>query len=128
MRRVRLAILGESPCQTCVAACCKQNGHEYAVLLEGSERRKFAAFSCDVKIGVGAAAHVERVLPYIQGRCQFLADDDRCTIYDDRPLNCRRFQCVPGYHRAGSDLGRHSEFLTRNPAVLQMLEALQPFD
>ena len=47
----------------------------------------------------------ERVLPYVDGRCQFLGDDDRCTIYDDRPANCRRFECAPGYHHAGGNIG-----------------------
>jgi Fe-S-cluster containining protein len=62
----------------------------------------------------------ERVLPYRDGRCQFLDADDRCTIYDDRPVNCRRFECAPGFHHDGN----HSEFLRRNPDVLAMLETL----
>jgi Fe-S-cluster containining protein len=68
---------------------------------------------------------VERVLPYLDGRCQFLGADDRCTIYEDRPVNCRRFECVTGYNHAGSTAGRHSLFLSRNPGVLKMLEDLE---
>ena len=51
MRRLRLAILGDSPCYLCSAACCKQNGHAYAALLQGDdERRRFAPFAIDVAI------------------------------------------------------------------------------
>jgi Fe-S-cluster containining protein len=126
MRHLRLAILGDSPCDLCTAACCKQNGHGYAVLLEGErERRRFAAFSVDVPIDRGGGAVLlERVLPYRDGRCAFLGEDDRCAIYDDRPVNCRRFQCVSGYHGGGATLGSHSTFLRSNRRVLAMLERL----
>jgi Fe-S-cluster containining protein len=30
-------------------------------------------------------------------RCQFLGDDLRCTIYDDRPQVCRTFSCETRY-------------------------------
>ncbi len=120
----RLAILGQSPCHLCYAACCKQNGHDYAVLLEGDERRRFGPFAIDVRINDGHRAVVERVLPYRHGRCIFLGEDDRCTIYDDRPMNCRRFQCVRSFHQNGADLTRHGEFLLRNRRVLEILEAL----
>jgi hypothetical protein len=126
VRRLRLAILGASPCGGCRANCCRQNGHDYAVLLDGAdERRRFQAFCVEVQVAAAGARVVsERVLPYRDGRCQFLGDDDRCTIYEDRPLNCRRFECAPGFHLLGSDLTGHSEFLRRNPDVLQRLETL----
>ena len=120
----RLAILGESPCHLCYAACCKQNGHDYAVLLEGDERRRFGPFAIDVRIDDGERAVVERVLPYREGRCVFLGEDDRCTIYDDRPMNCRRFQCVRYFRQGGADSSGHGEFLVRNPRVLEILEGL----
>lgn len=123
-RTIRIAVLGDSPCAQCIAACCKQNGHEFAVLLEGDERRRFAAFSMDVPIRQAGRTVIERVIPYKSGRCPFLAAADRCTIYEDRPANCRRFQCAPGYHFAGSDMHAHSEFLTRNPRVMGILDAL----
>ena len=125
MPRLRLAILGDSPCDLCTAACCKQNGHAYAVLLEGEqERRRFAAFAADVPVEQGGYVLTERVLPYRTGRCAFLGADDRCTIYEDRPINCRRFQCVTGFGHRGSDGSSHSTFLRRNPAVLALLESL----
>lgn len=123
-RRFRLAILGDSPCDQCVAACCKQNGHAFAVLLEGDgERRRFAPWAQDVPVDAGGrCVVVERVLPYRDGRCPFLDAHDRCTIYDDRPTNCRRFQCVTGYHHGGADVSGHDAFLRRNPHVLAILE------
>ena len=123
MPRLRLAILGPSPCHLCRANCCKQNGHDYAVLLEADEWRRFAPFCVEVRVDAGACVTTERVLPYRDGRCQFLDDDDRCTIYEDRPANCRKFECAPGFHFGGSDVSGHSVFLQRNPDVRELLES-----
>jgi Fe-S-cluster containining protein len=119
MSRLRLAILGASPCGYCHANCCKQNGHEYAVLLEENEWRRFAPFCEEIRINGVTYVKIERVLPYRNGRCQFLDADDRCLIYEDRPANCRRFECVPGFDPRG-----HSEFLRRNQDVLELLKRL----
>jgi Fe-S-cluster containining protein len=67
---------------------------------------------------------IEKVLPYRDGRCIFLGDDDRCTIYEDRPANCRRFECTRAYHLGGRDVTRHGIFLQRNPAVRYLLDQL----
>jgi Putative zinc- or iron-chelating domain len=121
--RLRLAILGQSPCDLCTAACCKQNGHTYAARLHDDEIRRFAAFSIDVPIAdKDNRLTYARVLPYIHGRCQFLAADDRCTIYDDRPRACRQFQCIDAYNADG--LGAHGLFLQRNPRVKDVLDIL----
>lgn len=123
MSRVfRVAIVGDSPCGECNAACCRQNGHDYAALLRGAEVRRFAPFAVDVPIRTSRGIRLERVLPYVDGRCQFLGDDDRCTIYDDRPRACRAFQCIDHFNAAGP--GRHGPFLQRNPHVLRLLERL----
>lgn len=119
---VRLAILGASPCHLCTAACCKQNGHAYAAILRGAEVRKFAAFSIDVPFQAEHGVVIERVLPYVEGRCQFLDEQDRCRIYEDRPAACRAFECVPHFNRDG--VGRHGTFLLRNPRVREILQSL----
>jgi Fe-S-cluster containining protein len=120
---VRIAILGHNPCHLCTAACCKQNGHDYAALLRDREIRRFAAFSVDAPIDAGDGRIViEKVLPYVNGRCQFLGEDDRCAIYEDRPQACRAFGCVGEFNRNG--IGAHGTFLRRNAPVLQMLEGL----
>jgi Fe-S-cluster containining protein len=107
-----------------VAACCKQNGHDFAVLLQGDlERRRFAPWSQDVRLANDEGVErSERVIAYVGGRCPFLGEDDRCRIYDDRPQACRTFQCVADY--ASEGVGRHGRFLRLNPHVLSMLEAL----
>jgi len=125
MRTLRLAILGDSPCGLCDAACCKRNGHAFAVLLRGErERTRFAPWSIDFPFDAGAGVVVlERVLPYDDdGRCQFLDGADRCRIYDDRPQACRAFQCVTSFNEHA--VGRHGAFLERNPRVRAMLDAL----
>jgi hypothetical protein len=121
-RTLRIAILGECPCHLCTAACCKQNGHDYAALLQGDEVRKFAAFSIDARIASGDRVVVEKVLPYVNGRCQFLGEDDRCTIYPDRPQACRAFACVEHFNSDG--IGAHGPFLKPNAPVLQLLNEL----
>jgi Fe-S-cluster containining protein len=118
---LRLAIFGASPCDRCVAACCKQNGHEFAAILVDGERGQFAAFAQSVNIRASNGALVtELVLPYVEGRCQFLGADDRCTIYDDRPAACRRFECSAHFNARG--IGKHDVFLDRNPQVRELLE------
>ena len=119
-RSLRIAVVGPSPCGRCYAACCKQNGHEYAVLLEGDELRKFAPFCTRMVFESGGQRCVESVLPYRDGRCIFLGEDDRCTIYDDRPANCRRFECAPRL----SAQGEMDIFLQRNPRVLKLLQTM----
>ena len=118
---IRLAILGSSPCHLCTAACCKQNGHDYSVLLEPQEHARFRPFSIDFPVMNGTTRVIERVIPYQAGRCLFLGDDDLCTIYDDRPRSCRNFECVMQY---GGTLRPHSRFLDLNPRVRQLLDRL----
>jgi len=122
MRRFRIAIVGASPCDRCTAACCRQNGHEYSALLEGEEIRRFAAYSTDARIQRAGMVVIEKVLPYVNGRCIFLGEDDRCLVYESRPGACRRFQCVSDFNRGGMDA--HGEFLNHNPAVLELLKAM----
>jgi Fe-S-cluster containining protein len=122
MNRVRIAIVGDSPCDRCTAACCKQSGHEYSALLEGDEVRRFAPYAVAARIHRGDMIVVEKVLPYVNGRCIFLGDDDRCLVYEARPNACRVFECTKRFNRLG--VGKHDEFLTRNPRVLQLLESL----
>jgi len=125
VRRYRLAILGDSPCHLCKGAnCCRQNGHDYAVLLEDHEYRRFAPYAVDFVIEHARVRIVEKVLPYINGQCGFLGADQRCLIYDDRPENCRNFQCIAFYHNNGRTSGEHGLFLHLNPEILQMLDNL----
>jgi len=124
-RRLRIAAVGASPCGACDAACCRQTATEFAVLLQDDdERRRFAAWSITLPIrdDHGTLRH-ERVIAYRDGRCPFLGEDRRCTIYEDRPRGCRDFECTR-YYRTSP--GRsHGMFLQRNPRVAMLLESLQ---
>jgi Fe-S-cluster containining protein len=123
-RRVRVAVVGASPCDRCDAACCRQTATEFAVLLQDdAERRRFAAWSITLPIrsSSGELVH-ERVIPYRDGRCPFLGDDHLCTIYEDRPRGCRDFECTRYFNAEGS--GVHGLFLRRNPGVVGLLERL----
>lgn len=55
------------PCGECGGACCKAGGHGWS------------------RSAVG--------VPYVDGRCPYLTRDNRCSIYDARPDNCRTFDC-----------------------------------
>lgn len=121
LRRLRIAVVGPSPCLRCHAACCRQNGHAYAALLETEdERRRFRPWSLRAcfRDRKGTVAWSE-VLPYVDGRCPFLDEHDRCRVYEVRPQACRRFECTAAFALDGP--GRHGEFLRRNPAVLDLL-------
>ena len=122
MNRVRIAILGASPCGQCTSACCRQNGHAYAALLQGDEVRRCAPYAIDARMNARGRVVVEKVLPYVEGRCIFLAQDGECLVYDDRPAACRDFECVRHFNRGG--IGRHDVFLERNPQVLETLERI----
>jgi len=41
------------------------------------------------------------VLRHARGHCRFLGSDDRCTIYEARPLGCRIFPFDPDFNRQG---------------------------
>lgn len=41
------------------------------------------------------------VLRHTRGRCHYLGDDDRCTIYEGRPLGCRIFPFDPTFKKDG---------------------------
>jgi Fe-S-cluster containining protein len=92
------------------------------VLLRPHEYGRFGPFSTVVAMESRAGRVWERVLPYVDGRCQFLGADDRCTIYDDRPQSCREFECVRYYSAGG--VGRHGRFLELNPDVRELLDRL----
>ena len=41
------------------------------------------------------------VLRHMRGGCRFLGRDDRCSIYDHRPLGCRIFPFDPQFGKSG---------------------------
>ncbi|HEX8324391.1 MAG TPA: YkgJ family cysteine cluster protein [Tepidisphaeraceae bacterium] len=119
MRTIRIALIGPSPCERCDAACCKQSAWPYAVLLQSDdERRKFRPWSTTTMLNDadGETRRVQ-VIGYRDGRCPFLGGDDRCTIYDDRPLSCRQFECTRRF-------GQDETFFVANESVRALLKHL----
>lgn len=41
------------------------------------------------------------VLKHVRGRCVYLGADERCTVYNERPLGCRVFPLDPTFSRSG---------------------------
>ena len=46
------------------------------------------------------------VLRHEGGGCRHLGSDNRCTIYNHRPLGCRIFPFDPSFHDTGKDTGK----------------------
>jgi len=101
----------QPPCEKCQAYCCKQRGHDFAVLLADDEVEQYEH--------AGLNKDQEWCLPYVDGKCVYLGDDDRCSIYDRRPQLCRDFNCVLGYKLKGDC---HSYFLEDHPEVVSLIE------
>lgn len=41
------------------------------------------------------------VLKHVGGRCVYLGEDDRCSVYTERPLGCRVFPLDPTFSKSG---------------------------
>lgn len=118
-RTIRIAIIGPSPCDQCDAACCKQSAWPFAVLLQDeNERCRFRPWSTTTLLNDSdGKTRTVQVIGYQNGRCPFLGGDDRCTIYEDRPLSCRQFECT-------RRLGRDETFFAANPRVRRLLVSM----
>lgn len=104
------------PCSFCSAKCCKQqDGRQFAVLLEENE-----TYPAEINLLEETVLGEEaiRVLPYINGQCVYL-QNDRCSIYPNRPQRCREFNCAAGLNLKGE--GNHSFFLEDNPDVVDLI-------
>lgn len=86
LRRYRKAMLSGAgtnvPCGECTA-CCRSN--EY-IVLQADEVERFDG----VVINPDGEPSIQ-TLP--DGRCPYLDEEKGCTIYDERPQNCRNFDC-----------------------------------
>ena len=104
------------PYNRCTGACCRRGstGHEFATwLLESAEIERFRTTAKLTAEGW--------VIPFDDYRdCVFLKND-RCSIYEERPVACRAFNCLAGYEAHGP--GRHTFFLQDNPNVLRLVRA-----
>jgi len=81
-------------CQQC-GACCRVN---HAALTQGEIKRLTSRLRQSEFCEIGTIAHPLYGisysgcrLAYAEDRCVFLADKNRCQIYDRRPLMCRTY-------------------------------------
>ena len=78
------------PCGVC-NACCRSG---FFVHVGPDERRTRERIPKALRFPAPGKPEGWIVIPHDdRGRCAMLGDDDRCTIYDDRPLTCRHFDC-----------------------------------
>lgn len=109
------------PCDKCHGACCRATSRwPYAVEIMKKELDKFP----EAVLMHSPYGKLVPVLPYIDGKCVHLSDDNRCQIYDRRPQICQEFTCVSGY-MLYSD-GTHGRFLRTNPDVTTLIETTSP--
>jgi Fe-S-cluster containining protein len=65
-------------------------------------------------------------LAHERGACRYLGADDRCTIYDRRPLGCRIFPFDPSFNRQGQALQAEADPRDRLPLRARRKERRGP--
>ena len=94
LRRTRAVLLEEEdadvPCGECCACCATS----HFVHVRPEETRALARIPRELLFPAPGLPAGNVLLGYNEhGRCPMLADDGRCSIYDDRPLTCRTYDC-----------------------------------
>jgi Fe-S-cluster containining protein len=74
-------------CEGCPNHCCGRNPHLTPVLLP-SEEQKFNEHSISVRTPY---REMRLLAKKPDGNCIFLDDKTRCTIYDQRPFECKLY-------------------------------------
>jgi Fe-S-cluster containining protein len=97
-------------CAKCKALCCKYFCFEIDAPDEYDDFEDIRWYLCHE----GVSVHVdedEDWYIHIENPCSKLDENDRCTIYEDRPLICRRYS-GENCELTGSDYGYLHEFTT----------------
>lgn len=104
-------------CDSCSGVCCKQSDNRpFAVMLvDGDNAEDYQTIEADD--GIDDDVKV-KAIPYRDGKCIYLSDENRCTIYEKRPVLCREFYCFTNYDPEK----RLSFFLEDNPEVVELIE------
>jgi len=94
LHRTRVALTEEGeaevPCGEC-SACCTTS---HFVHVRPEETQTIARIPRELLFPAPGLPAGNMVLGYDgQGRCPMLEDDGRCSIYEDRPLTCRTYDC-----------------------------------
>ena len=105
------------PCSKCNSACCRQFGNaKFAVGLEDDEDFPEAKL---YKLPSGKV----RGLPFKDGKCIHLGDDNLCKVYDKRPKMCRQFNCLYSYYVFGN---AHGNIIQHNPHLVPLIQLNAP--
>lgn len=94
----------------------------FAVALEPEEQAQFPA-AVPVELPELGLTGTTYVIPYKDGRCIHLTADNKCGIYNRRPLLCREFNCLHGYLSKGQE---HGYFLEDKPDVVELIASTHP--
>ncbi len=96
-------------CQKCGAKCCKYFCFEIDEPTTYPEFEDVRWFLCHE----GVSVHIDEGDWFISmaNRCKMLDADDQCTMYDDRPLICRKYDLTNCDHTSG-DYGYDALFET----------------
>ncbi|MCD4822992.1 MAG: YkgJ family cysteine cluster protein [Phycisphaerae bacterium] len=98
------------PCVKCGALCCKYFCFEIDEPDDYEEFDDVRWYLCHESVSV----HIDEDDDWfiqIENRCNKLGEDNRCTIYDDRPIICRSYQ-HENCESTGADYGYREEFKT----------------
>ncbi len=97
----------KSPCNKCDGRCCSYRD----IILEKVEKDKYISIITDE----GYFA-----LPMIDGKCPYLKDN-RCSIYETRPIGCRTFECINCYRNVKGKI-KLTFFLQDNSDIAELIE------
>lgn len=98
--------VGDVPCNGC-AACC-----HLGVAIQttkGENPRHFASELVPIDMTNQMGAHVWTLKRKPDGSCIYLQPDNKCGIYERRPLICREFDCRIQYLTQSRALRRRNE-------------------
>ena len=96
-------------CKVCGAKCCTYFCFEIDTPDDVEEFEDVRWYLCHE----GVSVHIDEGDWYISiaNRCNMLSDDDECTVYDNRPLICRKYD-LDNCDQTGGDYGYDEEFTT----------------
>jgi len=83
-------------CTKCDGRCCKTPINNFNVVLLPQEMKNLKKFSKKLKTRYGGVYILNKKE---DGSCIFLDNMHRCTIYKDRPFECKVFPLVIDYER-----------------------------
>ena len=126
-REQRLPVLRQQEvsvpeCETCIGLCCGRAIGNIFLYPDQSE--------WDRKVIADGKSYTDSQFPGHQfiarrhdGACVFLSDDNRCTIYNQRPFVCRQYTCLKPDQALGivfTAEKRHLEVTTTPPYQFAM--------